>query len=397
VLIRTGLFFSRPLTAQSNFSTGGMLYWVSGQFRYLTYKAILFILYQQSGNIVNLASNIRIRLIGILVVSFMRWSFTSASMLSGDKAFVWQEFWSNVGFSVLTAVLTWEGTRAVVIYYNRWSTLDKLSGKRFALEALLVLLINGITYMLTMFAVFGLSLQIDGPFVYLIFGLFDRFLYGILVAAFYELLLFMEAWKKAVQEAESLKKINVMVQLDSLKNQVKPHFLFNSLNTLTALVEKDTTAAVTFIAQLSKVYRYLLQSNEKELISLGQELEFTRAYFFLLQTRFGEGLIFNVEVADKYLTCMIPPLTLQILVENAVKHNQVSRRKPLHIGITVEEDNRLVVHNNLQPKRMAVPSNGMGLSNISAKFQLLNQPEVVILHQAMDFIVKVPILKPINN
>jgi sensor histidine kinase YesM len=318
-------------------------------------------------------------------------------MLSGDKAFSWQEFWNNVGFSVLTAVLIWEGTRAVVVYYNRYSSLGKLSGKRFALEALLVLSVNGITYMGTMVLVFGLSLEIDGPWQYLVFGLFDRFLYGLLVAAFYELLLFMEAWKKAVQEAEGLKKINVMVQLDSLKNQVKPHFLFNSLNTLTALVEKDTAAAVMFIAQLSKVYRYLLQSNEKELISLGQELEFNRAYFFLLQTRFGEGLCYHVNVADEYLSCLIPPLTLQMLVENAVKHNQVSVRKPLQIHITVEEGNRLVVQNNLQPKRMAVASNGLGLSNIAAKFHLLNQPEVIILHQAMDFIVKVPILKPTNQ
>ncbi len=345
----------------------------------------------------NLASNIRIRIIGILVISVLRWSFTSASMLSGDKAFSWQEFWSNTGFSLLTAVLVWEGTRAVVMYYNRWSTLGKLSGKRFALEALLVLIINGITYMLTMVAVFGVSLQIDGPFAYLVFGLFDRFLYGILVAAFYELLLFMEAWKKAVQEAEGLKKINVMVQLDSLKNQVKPHFLFNSLNTLTALVEKDTTAAVTFIAQLSKVYRYLLQSNEKELILLGQEIEFTKAYFFLLQTRFQQGLFLQIEVPEKYLNYLIPPLTLQILVENAVKHNQVSSRKPLQVDIHIEESNWLVIRNNLQPKRMAVASNGMGLANISAKYQLLSQPQVLILQEANTFTVKVPLLKPTHD
>jgi LytS/YehU family sensor histidine kinase len=187
-----------------------------------------------------------------------------------------------------------------------------------------------------------------------------------------------------------------MVQLDSLKNQVKPHFLFNSLNTLTALVEKDTTAAVTFIAQLSKVYRYLLQSNEKELILLGQEIEFTKAYFFLLQTRFQEGLLLQIEVPEKYLNYLIPPLTLQILMENAVKHNQVSSRKPLQVGIHIEEDNWLVIQNNLQPKRMAVASNGMGLTNISAKYQLLSQPQVLILHETNTFTVKVPLLKPTN-
>jgi sensor histidine kinase YesM len=358
----------------------------------------LFILYEQMEQSMKLANNIRIRLIGILVITLLRYSFTSFEMLSGTKPFIWGEFATNMGFSILVSVLIWEGTRAAVVFSNRWYSLGKLSGKRFALEALMVLIVNIITYIITMMvAYFGFSLPMDGPWAYLIFGLFDRLLYSILVAAFYELLLFMEAWKKAVQEAESLKKINLAVQLDSLKNQVKPHFLFNSLNTLTALVERDTQVAVAFIAQLSKVYRYLLQSSEKNLSSLSQELEFTRAYFFLLQTRFQEGLNLQIQVEEKYLSCLIPPLTLQILVENAVKHNQVSSRKPLQVSITLEEGNWLVVQNNLQPKRIAVASNGMGLSNISAKYKLLNQPEVIIMQEATAFTVKVPLLKSTNH
>jgi sensor histidine kinase YesM len=345
-----------------------------------------------------LADNIRIRLIGILMITLLRYSFMSYEMLSGAKPFIWREFFSTMSFSILVAAVIWEGTRAAVVLSNRWYPLGKLSGKRFAMEALLVLIVNILTYAMTILvAYFGYSQPIDGPWSYLIFGLFDRLLYGILVTAFYELLLFMEAWKKAVQEAEALKKINLTVQLDSLKNQVKPHFLFNSLNTLTALVERDSKAAVTFIAQLSKVYRYLLQSNEKELILLGQEIEFTKAYFFLLQTRFQEGLFLQIDIPEKYVHYLVPPLTLQILVENAVKHNQVSSRKPLQIDITLEEGNWLVVQNNIQPKRVAVASNGMGLSNISAKYHLLNQPQVVILQGTASFTVKVPLLKPIQD
>jgi LytS/YehU family sensor histidine kinase len=230
--------------------------------------------------------------------------------------------------------------------------------------------------------------------LYLTYGLFYTFLYGVLVAAFYEFLFYMEAWKIATQEAEELKKINLQVQLESLKNQVKPHFLFNSLNTLTALVEKDQAQAVKFIAELAQVYRYLLQSNEKELIALAQELQFTKAYFFLLRTRFGEGISLQIEVEESLQNCLIPPLTLQILVENAMKHNQVSVRKPLYVTIRSEAAKWLVVSNNLQLKRVAAPSSGMGLSNIAAKYKILNQPDILIYKEADSFTVKVPLINP---
>jgi LytS/YehU family sensor histidine kinase len=153
---------------------------------------------------------------------------------------------------------------------------------------------------------------------------------------------------------------------------------------------------VKFIAELAQVYRYLLQSNEKELIALEQELQFTQAYFFLLRTRFGEGISLQIEVAESLQNCLIPPLTLQILLENAVKHNQVSVRKPLMVTIRGEAGEWLVVSNNLQPKRVAAPSSGMGLANIAAKYKILNQPEVVILKEAEAFTVKVPLIKEIN-
>jgi LytS/YehU family sensor histidine kinase len=141
------------------------------------------------------------------------------------------------------------------------------------------------------------------------------------------------------------------------------------------------------------VYRYLLQSNEKELIHLSQELQFAEAYFFLLQTRFGDGINLRIDVPEEYLDYTIPPLTLQMLLENAVKHNQVSARKPLQISIS-EEEGELVVKNTNQPKRSAVSSNGMGLSNIAAKYKLLNQSELTIIHDEESFTVKLPLLKP---
>jgi hypothetical protein len=339
-------------------------------------------------------NNYRIRLVGILIITALRFSFTSSNVLTGAEPAVINVMAKNLLMTFLTAVLLWETNRAAVVYFNKRNPLRGLSGRRFGNEALLIVVVNAFVYAIMLVYVALVEINATPPLAFMLFGFFDRLLYGLLVAGFYELLLFMEAWRKATQEAEQLKKINLQVQLESLKNQVKPHFLFNSLNTLTGLVEKDASRAVKFIAELSNVYRYLLQSNEKELVPLSHELQFTQAYFFLLQTRFGAGISLQIEVAEWYMSHLMPPLTLQLLVENTVKHNQVSVRKPLQVLITAA-DEMLIVQNNKQLKR-ATASTGVGLSNIAAKYQLLNQPDIFILNEDNKFIVKVPLIKPVS-
>ncbi|QMU27261.1 sensor histidine kinase [Adhaeribacter radiodurans] len=340
-------------------------------------------------NPLKLIHSYRVRLIGILVMALLRFSLFGTVTISTEGKLSLAGVLDNI---LLASLLIWETSRAVVLYTHRRYALQ-LSIKRFSLEVLGVFIANGVFYSAQLIMHEGLqALKKTNP-LFILYGLFYTFLYGVLVAAFYELLFYMEAWKKATQEAEELKKINLLVQLESLKNQVKPHFLFNSLNTLTALVEKDKAQAVKFIAELAQVYRYLLQSNEKELIALVQELQFTQAYFFLLRTRFGEGISLRVEVEEDLHSCLIPPLTLQILLENAMKHNQISARKPLIITIHGEAGEWLVIQNNLQPKRGIIASNGMGLANIAAKYKILNQPEVIILKEVDFFTVKVPLIK----
>jgi LytS/YehU family sensor histidine kinase len=209
----------------------------------------------------------------------------------------------------------------------------------------------------------------------------------------YETTFFFSKWKQSVRETEELKKSNLQSQLDSLKNQVSPHFLFNSLNTLSSLIEEDQTQAVQFVNELSRVYRYLLQSNDKELTPLRDELSFLNAYFFLLKTRFGEAIQMEISINDEFMSYLIPPLTLQILVENAVKHNIVSQSKPLLIEVVYEGNEQMSVANNIQKKTVHVASNGMGLANISAKFKLLNQPEIVINTDNNKFKITLPLLK----
>jgi hypothetical protein len=218
--------------------------------------------------------------------------------------------------------------------------------------------------------------------------------YLAIIFAVYESRYFFRQWLISKRQTEELSRANLEMQLDSLKNQVQPHFLFNSLNTLQALVKSnENKTAVRFIGDLSQVYRYLLQSNEQQLISLEKELEFTHAYFGLLKTRFEDGISLEVNIDPIFRHAQIPPLTLQLLVENAVKHNVVSTSKPLNIRIFTTIDGDLVVQNNLQCKpNNSMPSSKKGLMNIASKYALLRQPHVQIYEKEDIFEVRVPLI-----
>ncbi|GAB3920914.1 sensor histidine kinase [Larkinella terrae] len=164
------------------------------------------------------------------------------------------------------------------------------------------------------------------------------------------------------------------VQMRALQSQVNPHFLFNGLNTLSSLIDEAPRQASEFVDELSNVYRYLLRSNENELVTLSDELRFIRSYFHLLQTRFGRSVQLHVSVNEPLKAALVPPLTLQLLVENAVKHNVILPDQPLTIRIRTTSNDLLIVENNLQRKNLRIESNGVGLSNIDHKYRLLNQP-----------------------
>lgn len=181
-------------------------------------------------------------------------------------------------------------------------------------------------------------------------------------------------------------------RLNALKSQVNPHFLFNSLNSLSALIDIDTGRAKQFVDDLSASYRYLLQASEQPLVPLSTELGFLKSYFNLLKTRHGEGVQLDIELPDNFPDLQIPPLTLQLLVENAVKHNMVSTQKPLIIKICSEKNNGLAVSNNVQKKSTAVQSTKTGLANITEKYRLLGKPSVEIVETPAEFKVCIPLL-----
>lgn len=201
---------------------------------------------------------------------------------------------------------------------------------------------------------------------------------------------FLFNWRQSAIDAEKLQKENIAAKYESLKNQVNPHFLFNSFNALSNLVYEDPDKAVKFIKQLSEVYRYVLETRDRELVSLQEELHFLQSYIYLQKIRFGEKLDIDITLSDT--TSNIPPLALQILVENAIKHNIVSEEDPLFVKI-YSDDGYLVVENNLQKKNQPhEPSPGVGLENICKRYEFLGNKKVGIVEGPDRFLVKLPLL-----
>jgi LytS/YehU family sensor histidine kinase len=159
----------------------------------------------------------------------------------------------------------------------------------------------------------------------------------------------------------------MMRQLDNINSQVNPHFLFNSLNNLSALTHKDPEGAYQFVQELSSVYHYMFKVNDMQLVILEEELSFLRSYAHLLDIRHGEGFLLHTEIDSGLLDYKLPPLTLQLLIENAVKHNKVLHKQPLRVQVHTNTAGKLVVSNNLQRKTSGVQSTKMGLKNIAKK------------------------------
>jgi two-component system, LytTR family, sensor kinase len=206
------------------------------------------------------------------------------------------------------------------------------------------------------------------------------------------IIFYFKEYKLTSLEAEQLKNISTQAELQLIKSQINPHFLFNNLNVLSALIMKDNNEANRFIEEFSKVYRYILSNHDKELVELRTEVDFIKPYIFLLEKRFAEGLVIKVNIADNYKDQYIIPASLQMLIENAIKHNVVSRHKPLLIDVHSNGNNTLVVSNNLQAKQTVEYSTGIGLQNIIKRYQLVSNKTVTIDKDEKNFTVTLPLL-----
>ena len=227
---------------------------------------------------------------------------------------------------------------------------------------------------------------------HMIIGIVISIVLNLFLTTFYEGIRLFGKWKVSLVESERLEKENITSRFEALKNQINPHFLFNSLNTLSSLIYTDTGKAEIFIDEFASIYRYVLENSDRFVVSLKEEVEFIKSFVYLLQIRFGEGLQFNIKIESEKLKYNLPTLSLQLLVENAIKHNVVTKDKPLKISITIEND-YIFVKNNLQSREENIVSTGIGLENLKQRYELLSNlnPEFIIEND--HYIAKLPLIQ----
>ena len=212
---------------------------------------------------------------------------------------------------------------------------------------------------------------------------------ALVTAIFYGVYYYRYTQERKVKEQKIIAG-TASAKFDALKNQLDPHFLFNSLNVLTSLIEENPEAATKFTTSLSKVYRYVLEQKNKDLVTVAEELKFAELYMSLIKMRFEDSIVFTIDTISNP-EAKVVPLALQLLLENAVKHNQVTPSKKLHIRIT-EENGNLVIKNNVQPKQVLKESSGVGLRNIRQRYYILTNRPVTIQQNEKEFSIAIPML-----
>jgi sensor histidine kinase YesM len=311
-----------------------------------------------------------------------------------------QRFWSDyriwlVSFPLLFALgfISWYSHVVYDNYFEKKFPDLNQSRKRILCKVLILFLVMTPSILLIFLLydrahILGYKMEKWDIYKGLLVGLSVNLVFETLYEADYA----FSKYKESAAENETLQELSIKDEFDSLKNQVNPHFLFNCFNTLSSLIAVDKPRAEQFLNELSKVYRYLLRKNEDGVGTVESEIRFIESYYQLLQTRHGEAVKLNIEIDKRYNPYLLPSLTLQLLVENVVKHNVLSKNKPLVIDIFTTAGNKLVVNNNLQRRTVQAPSNKVGLDNIKAKYDLLKQPGFRVMEDGKNFTVILPLI-----
>ncbi|MCB0662140.1 MAG: histidine kinase, partial [Saprospiraceae bacterium] len=302
------------------------------------------------------------RLIGIPIVGFSMPFLFFGHTIHEPVSVLWIPWM----ISTIMSVLYWEGSTQFLIFWRKRMPHIEETGKRIMYQIGTVVVYSILVESLVGF-IFS-CIPSTANEAHPISGLAGTYLLVFLVLSVYEAIFLYVQWKKALLEKELVKQEHIRSQLEGLRNQVNPHFLFNSLNTLMSIVADDQQLAIRYVQKLSKVFRYVLENRDEQLIRLETELDFIDNYVFLQKERFQENLQVKIDIKEQDKNSFIVPLSLQILFENAIKHNIISKKNPLTIEVFTNEDGKLVVRNNLQVKNNVMPGTKVGLENIKKRY-----------------------------
>ena len=300
---------------------------------------------------------------------------------------------NNCLFSIAIGYPSWKGMFFLGKLLERKLPWLKYPIKRLVVQVVAMTLFAGIMIFLGMSVWFWLSDEISfrtaRSDVFRSLGV--AYIFMILALIIGSSILFFKKWKEATIQQEELKRAHLALQYQSLRDQVRPHFLFNSLSSLVTLINTDTEKATRFVHKLSDVYRYLLEQRETELVPLKQEISFLEDYLYLQKIRFGESLRVSVEL-EKAEKRMVIPLSLQMLVENAIKHNEASSGHPLYIEIRATDGQQVVISNTLQPKELPETSPGLGIENLKKRLAFYTSEPMLVTNGPEKFTVTLPTL-----
>ena len=332
------------------------------------------------------ANERRVRLLGIPLVSLL-YMVLYYDGTWYDAGNILREF--SVSFTFTLTL--WEGNRAITMNLRRRYPHSGQTARRLITQLLLCVIFTLVATLLIGMSFAAIGVPICAPDQRLNMALSNLIPMG-MVLSIYEGAYFFNEWIKNLQHSEALAKENIRSQFEALKNQLDPHFLFNSMNTLAALIDEHNEPAQKYLEQLSDVYRYVLVSKEKETVPLHEEWAFVESYIYLNKTRFRDNLIVNNELPESAMHQLVPPLSLQLLVENAIKHNVVSKDRPLTLRLSIDSHGYITVENNIQKKNILEKSTKTGLQNMINRYALLTDERVEVLQTTDMFSVKIPTL-----
>lgn len=299
----------------------------------------------------------------------------------------------NFGYTMLYGIVLYLANASLFIYLDQLFEMDRFSKKRisigfigsFIISVFIIFILRIVEDVLIEGESFTLFIQNETLANYVV-SIIITFFVTLAFHAFF----FYKAYHENKVKQQKIIAGSASAQFESLKNQIDPHFLFNSLNVLSSLIEENPESAQKFTTSLSKVYRYVLEQKDKELVSVTEELTFAKTYMNLLLMRFENSITFEIP-ENTTEDAKVVPLSLQLLLENCIKHNMVSSSKPLHIKISIE-DNQLVIENNWQKKEILSEGKGVGLQNIINRYALLTERKVRIFQDEKSFKVYLPLL-----
>ncbi|MCF8233708.1 MAG: histidine kinase [Bacteroidales bacterium] len=338
-------------------------------------------------------------------------SFLIALFFSGGQQISWAWAGWAMLYSFLIGGSLWKGNELVGYLVEKKFTEIKNPGRFLRIEIAALVLFSIADIFLINYIWFGLIWGENFPdFIVHQKGwviLVIQFIVAFIIGLIFYVMEFFRVWKEYLKQEEEFKREKLLLQYEALKSQVNPHFLFNSLNTLSSLIFSDQDKADQFVRKLSSTYRYILEQKDKELVSLRKEMDFVRDYVSLQKIRFEDSLKVNIDLRNPNDRQVIPN-SIQMLVENAIKHNVITKEQPLTIKIFLEGGHHLVVKNNLQKKKSIRADEEqkpdwvkIGLNNIKARYEyltdknfLVNDPEndVIIEDDRKHFIVKLPLI-----